>query len=148
MTLLRICSGIFVILLSIFIWEHVARTSGSQFKPSVGITFVSETSKSMFYKIGVFLSKISSFLTYIKLGELFQTAHDLLKPTFELLGSPLQTLEGYWETALTYKYPIIVALGSVTLVGLLYCLWYYFGYAVPFLHFWPLTLLPFKTLAK
>jgi hypothetical protein len=135
-----------ILLVTSFAWEHIARTYGSQVKPSVGINFIAESAKTIFYKIGVFLSRLSSFLTYIKLGDLFQTAQDLFKPTFELLASPLETIKGYWETALTYKYPVTVTIGSITLVGILLCLWYYFGNKLMFLHFWPLTELPLKKL--
>lgn len=132
--------------ISVFLWEHIARTKESQFKPSVVINWTADTLKNIFYNIGVGFSKLSSFLTYIKLDDLYKTAHDLLKPTFELIGSPLQTIKGYWDTALTYSYPITVTLGSLTLFATLMYLWYLFGHHVSFLHFWPMTKLPLKYL--
>lgn len=128
----------------LFVWEHIARTKGSTFKPSVAISWLSETLGNAFYNIGVGISKLSSFLTYIKLEDLYKTAHDLFKPIFELAWSPFQIIKGYCETALTYKYPIIITIGSLLLCSGLICMWYIWGHYVTFLHFWPLTRLPLK----
>lgn len=99
----------------LFLWEHVARTHSSNMKPSVGITFVADYAKLLFHMIGSQFSRLSSFLTYIKLDELYITAYDLIKPSFELLWSPLQAVKGYWDIAMTYKYPGSIALGSIVL---------------------------------
>ncbi|QKF93611.1 hypothetical protein QKU48_gp0153 [Fadolivirus algeromassiliense] len=128
----------------LFMWEHVARTKGSNVKPSVGIAWTADKLKVGFYQIGVGFSKLSSFLTYIKLGDLYQTAQDLFKPTIELFGSPLQSLKGYWDTALTYSYPVTVTLGSATLVGVFAYLWFIVGHRLPVLQFWPISKLPLK----
>lgn len=102
---------------TLFAWEHIARTRRSNLKPSVGFNWVVPKVRGFFYKIGSGLSYMSSFLTYIQLGELGQTAHDLFLPVVQIFGSPFEVLRGYWDTAEKYKYPIIIVLGSLVLVA-------------------------------
>lgn len=129
---------------AIFIWEHVARTKNSNVKPSVGINALANALRTGFYAFGKGLSKISSFLTFIELRDLYKTAEDLFKPTIELVASPLESVKGYWETAKTYKYPIVVAFGTVSIAVATMYLWYLVGHRAPMLHFWPVTYLPLK----
>lgn len=121
----------------LLVWEHVAKTRKSSIKPSIAISWVAESFRSVFYKVGALLSRLSSFVTYLNLGGLIGTIEDLLTPIGALLTSPLQFFAGYVATALKNKQPIAIALGSAILLVAAGAGWHYGGHRV-------LALLPHK----
>lgn len=133
--------GLFAIL---FVWEYIARSKKSNIKPSVGIAWTADKAKLGFYEIGKIISRLSSFLTYIKLGEIYDTLYDLIKPTCDLVLSPFEGFKGYWDTACTYKYPAAVTLGSTVLCTALGYCWYLYGHHFAHYSTWPFTYLPLK----
>lgn len=113
---------------STIIWEHVGRKYNHVHRPSVWLEFFSVHAQCMFKKIGIFIAWISSFLTQIDLKDLLKTIHDLIKPTFDLVTSPLYIIVGYINEATTYiDKTWLVYIGSVIL---LCCIFYglYFIY--------------------
>jgi hypothetical protein len=102
---------------AIFTWELVALKQLSQFKPSVGITFLANQSYRTFSQLGRGFAWLSSYLTIVELHDLYRAAEDLLRPIGDLLASPLAFINGYLEIAMGYKYPIIIGLGSSILLA-------------------------------
>lgn len=110
------------------IWEHVAKKLGSEFKPSVGLWNLIEPAKIFFIHIGNQIARLSSFYTYLKefFGELFDSFVELINPLVRLCVTPFYILQGYFETALTYKYYFLVFFGTLTLVLIIISLVCYF----------------------
>ena len=105
-----------VAFLFVFSWEHFAKVNESQVKPSVYITYVASNVKYVFELLGRFVAKISSFLTYIRFEEMLETLKELLKSMIELITSPVYFLKGYYYTIIEYRYPILIWIGSITLL--------------------------------
>jgi len=135
--LLNILIGIVTVFSSSVVWEHIARKTGSNFKPSVGLWNMIEPSQNFFLWLGGWLARLSSFYTYLKnfFGELFVSISELLTPLGQLCMTPLYFLKGYFDTAMTYKYHILVFLGTATILFMVYCIVSYFlvkyGYIAP-----------------
>lgn len=113
---------------SLFVIEHTAKKFNFNIKPSILIKYAADNSILIWQKIGIFFANISSFYTFIKFGELYETLLDLLIPIIHLLISPLNFINGYLAVAIKYKYPALIGLGSLTLLGILnYLYWKYNG---------------------
>lgn len=104
---------------SLIVLEHVARVKQSSKKPSTAINFCAVKCKNGFTQAGNLIAKLSSFYTFVDFKEVIKTVQDLGGSFFNLCKSPLYTLKGYYDSAVTYDNPIIVVVGSCTLVGLL-----------------------------
>lgn len=96
------------------IWEFIAKNNNSNFKPSYFIDFFAGISNDMFKLCGEKFAMMSSFLTYIKFGDLWEVINDLCTPIFSLLSSPYQFIKGY---LCYYTNPYIIMIGSAILVG-------------------------------
>jgi hypothetical protein len=103
--------------LTTFIWELIARKKSSQKKPSVAIAWCATQSKYGWSRLGRGFGWLSSYLTIVDLHDVWGTVEDLVRPTWNLIVSPFAFFSGYWQTAQKYKYPILVCLGSLLLVG-------------------------------
>lgn len=171
-----------IAVLTLFIWEHIARKRFSNFKPSVGFWKLYYPLKYLFLWVGNKVAELSSFYTYLKkfIGAVFDilfdflnwfftnlanvlkqiwstfktffgtifdkltyyayklltgfldfvvefliSGRDLLTPLLKICITPLYFFRGYFETAMTYKYSILVFLGTVTIS---YGLYYMYGY--------------------
>lgn len=102
---------------AMFLWEHFARKRESTFKPSNGIIYLSVKLKALFEWLGGVFAHMSSFYTYINLGEFKQTAIDIVKPVGSLIVSPLYSIKGYYDQATEgYKHPYLIGLGTATIV--------------------------------
>jgi hypothetical protein len=123
------------ILFSAFLFEHIARKNGSNIKPSTVISFLADKSFLFWNKLGYYCAKLSSFYTYIDIKEIYQTLDDLFGPTVKLIISPYQFIKGYVDTALSYKYPILIGIGSITVVSILTLCGYNFYYGRSLLAF-------------
>lgn len=99
-------------------FEHIARVNDVQFKPSVFVRRLSTVSENIFQIIGEHFAHISSYITVLKIKELFITTYDLLKPTVHLVLSPFYMIDAFIEEAHEYKYPIMIAIGSGLLLSL------------------------------
>lgn len=106
------------IAVGLIVLEHGARVSHLEWRPSVGLTYLGDQAIVVFTNIGKLLANISSFYTWINLDELWRTIQDLFVPLVRLCSSPLYTIKGYLSVMVQYKYPILIGLGSCTLVGL------------------------------
>jgi len=69
------------------VWEHIARTRGSEFKPSVGIKWLANHSANFFSLVGSFLGKISSYLYHMDLKGLIYIGSVILLLLLYVLGS-------------------------------------------------------------
>lgn len=126
--LLNILVSFLAVFFSATVWEHIARKAGSTIKPSVALWNMIEPAQNFFWWFGDKLARLSSFYTYLKnfFGELFVTFGELLTPLVQLCMTPLYFLKGYFDTALTYKYHILVFLGTATLLFVTYSITSYF----------------------
>jgi hypothetical protein len=103
----------------LFMWEHIARVNKVDiYKPSAGINWIAIKGGKIWEHIGYYSAKLSSFLTYIKLDELYQTGQELWIPTWTLIKSPFRFFTGYGEYIknINFRHPIVIGLGSVTLL--------------------------------
>jgi hypothetical protein len=128
MKLSNLISLICITTFGLIAWEHGARISHLEWRPSVGLTYLANQSIKFFTQIGKILATISSFYTWINLDEFYQTLQDLFDPTIRLLSSPVYTIKGYLSVIVDYQYPILIVLGSMTLCAfLLFLVGKYFG---------------------
>ena len=118
-TLLKIVGGLLVTFFALFFWEHYARKTESQVKPSVYLGYGAELAQRCWEYVGYAAAKISSFYTYIDLKDLMDTFHDLFKPMIDFVTSPLWAAKGYIAEMNLYDHPYLVTLGSATIVGVL-----------------------------
>jgi hypothetical protein len=109
-----VCVGLLVA--TVFFWEHFGRLYLFP-RPSNGLKWVATTAVDAFTRIGRFLAYLSSFYTYIRLGDMVQTMSDLVIPIVKLVISPFYILYGYGTTLAKYKYPILIVLGSASLIA-------------------------------
>lgn len=130
----------------LFGWEHVAKKQKTNFKPSVGIEKSAIFFKKLWARVGLYTAKLSSFYTYINLGELYETASDLAKPTKSLVASPLEAFKSYAKAAEEYKYPIMIGAGTLTVTSFVAYLIYAFknGKLPSFLVSFPIKGLSFR----
>jgi hypothetical protein len=117
MSLSRPAAAAVATVLTTCIWELIARKKSSRKKPSVAIAWFATQSKHLWSQIGRGFGWLSSYLTIVDLHDVWGTVEDLVRPSWNLLVSPFAFFSGYWETAQKYKYPILVCLGSLLLVG-------------------------------
>ncbi len=101
----------------LIVWEHVARKHDVLIRPSKGLIYVGDKSQAFFTGVGYLCARISSFYTYIDLSDFGQTLQDLFGPLGRLLISPSYIFRGYLDTMSKYKYPILIVIGSLTLIG-------------------------------
>lgn len=112
--------GVCLAFLALFTTEHITKQHYPTLRPSILIEFIGDHLNDLFTKIGNFLAYLSSFYTYIKLGDLYDTLVNLIDPIMNLIASPLAIIKGYFEASLEYRYPFMIGLGTMTLIGLCY----------------------------
>jgi hypothetical protein len=100
-----------------FLWELIARKKNSNIKPSVGVKYVADLSQQLWETVGYYIAKISSFYDLINIEELKVAFQELFLPLFRFCISPLYTAKGYYDTVGTYKYPVMIIAGSLTLIA-------------------------------
>lgn len=94
--------------------------------PSTFISKISDKLKELFEYLGKIVALISSFYARLKLELLWQAISNLFVATAKLLISPFYFLEGYKDIMLQYKYPIMVIVGTATIIGAVsYGIYYY-----------------------
>lgn len=102
-----------------FITEYALKRAGVQTKPSTVLTIVADWSWRVFEGIGRWVAKISSFLTYIDLDDVWATFRDLFTPIARICWSPMRGLYGYATEACSaiYKNPWSIYVGSAILIA-------------------------------
>lgn len=105
-------------------WEHVAYLNGWNIKPSVGITKASNVGIDNFKFLGGLVARGSSYLVYLRLGELLKSMKALLVPSIRLVVSPLYVFVGYIQQLQFYEKvksgnSYLVIAGSALALGLL-----------------------------
>lgn len=126
--MLNVLIGFFAVFLSSVVWQHIARKLGSEIKPSIVLWNMVDPAQRLFLWLGTWLAHLSSFYTYLKkfCGELFISISELLIPVGQLCISPLFFVKGYFDTAMTYKYYLLVLMGTSTLLFAVYSVVSYF----------------------
>jgi hypothetical protein len=89
--------------LTVLIWEHLGRKRDSKCRPSVGLEIISTKSRNLFRTFGRDLAWVSSYLTQIDLQDIGKTLEAVLRPSWNLVTSPLCTISGYVRAAASYK---------------------------------------------
>ena len=122
--------GIYLVLFSILVlWQHNARIKRSNNKPSVALSWLFKQSKLFFINVGEQLARISSFLNFIKdifeyiFTNVFDSVFEVLEPLLHIMISPWYIVYGYLKVAETYKYSVLVPLGTALLVSISYVLY-------------------------
>ena len=97
-----------------FIAEYALKRAGIQTKPSTMLTVVADWSWWAFEGLGRWIAKISSFLTYIDLEDVWASFRDLVTPVVRICWSPVRTLYGYGAEACSaiYKNEYSIYVGS------------------------------------
>ncbi len=107
---------ILITIVTIF-WEHVASINKFSFKPSVIIGFIADKAIVMWEFIGRIFGHLSSFITYLKFEELYKSVHTLGKEIWRLLASPLYGIREYFNVAYEYRWPVLIGIGSLLILG-------------------------------
>jgi len=112
-----------LIVLSIFsvlvVWQHIARSKNSNFKPSVALWKGVDLSKWLFLTIGNGFARVSSILIHIKnmFVDIWDSLVELFEPVFRIIISPIYIVRGYVKTMMTYTYSLLIPIGSVAIIG-------------------------------
>ena len=117
------------------IWEHIAKKNESTFKPSTGFSKIVPISQDIWYWCGKQLARISSFLTFIKdllydiwiviknfFSGFLESVGDFFSPILEFLFSWTYLFKGYYETAKTYAYPVLIGAGTLLIAFIIVCI--------------------------
>lgn len=111
---------------TLVLMEFVCLQFNLTHSPSTLISKISDKSKELFEYLGKIVALISSFYARLKLELLWQAISNLFVATAKLLISPFYFLEGYKDIMLQYKYPIMVIVGTATIIGAVsYGVYYY-----------------------
>lgn len=106
--------------ITLFVWEHFGRQKKWTIRPSIGLKKFSQKSLDFFSKAGNKFAVVSSFLAYLKLGEIIITMKDLVGPLIRIICSPLSTIYGFCQYANKHgDKSWIVYLGGVLILTLL-----------------------------
>ena len=104
------------IFITTVIWEHIGKRYIWTVRPSVALIKVVAQSQKFWEWIGVWFGIISSYLTYIELGDLWRSVYDIVNPMIELIASPAWFFKGYLSIMIEFTYPYLIPLGSCLLV--------------------------------
>lgn len=111
---------------TLVLMEFVCLQFNFAHSPSTLISKISDKLKELFQYLGKIVAFISSFYARLKLELLWQAISNLFVATFKLFISPFYFLEGYKDIMLQYKYPIMVIVGTATIIGAVsYGIYYY-----------------------
>jgi hypothetical protein len=119
---------------ALFIWEFICYKTKYQYKPSTAFNYIANLARSFFKSCGIIIAFISSFYTY--LGDLWeylyhdlaQVCEDFFFPIWKILSSWTWVFVGYFEKLNLNKYPWLVFLGSVSILGLMGFITYRYGW--------------------
>lgn len=119
------------------VWEYVGKKHlETNFRPSVGLNFVANTSSAVYQSLGSTFAKISSFLTFVDftkfkefLRGIIESLWDLIYPILKTVFSPFEFVSGYVEAAKSYiGESWQIYLGSFILLSICAYLFYRFGF--------------------
>lgn len=115
----------------LFTTEYVCKKKKTQYKPSTAMTYVANKTVDLFRTLGGYIAKLSSFYTYLNLGDIAETFKDLFRPVFLFITSPFQMAYGYITTIELSKYSFkTIFLGTFTILALLALFQYKIGFSV------------------
>jgi hypothetical protein len=104
----------------IVLFEFVMRRRSNTYKPSKFIFFMSRVAEYMYKSMGRNFAYVSSFYHLVvdifSLEEFIQAGYDLLKASGRFLVTPLFVVNEYMKTIESYRYPGLVAIGTLTLL--------------------------------
>jgi hypothetical protein len=100
-----------------FAWEHAGRLNHWAYRPSIGLGHVATFAINRFTDLGRIIARLSSFLTYLHLEEMFETIGAVVTPAWKLIISPFYTITGYFSQIKFYNHPYLVVVGSMSLVA-------------------------------
>lgn len=106
--------------LIILVWEHIGRIYCSLYRPSLVLKWISSSMIYIFTKLGSMVASISSFYNYFHISDLIATIYDLIHPFFKMIISPCYFFSGYISTAILSRHPLLVYMGSITIVIMIY----------------------------
>src|ERR1051326_8254608 len=110
-----------VLFLSI-VWEHVGRKTKSQFKPSVGITWLAVASENIWTWLGECWAWLCNLLDFT---DFYISARELWLPLIRLFISWTLVIRGYVYYAYTTS-PISMHIGcGILVLALLFVLFYF-----------------------
>lgn len=97
-----------------FFWEHVFRQKELTFRPTIGINYVTDTLKPVFYKCGANLAHIlAKLINWFDFPEIKKTLYDIGTSLFKFFTMGLDFFKGYFPAVFEYKYPDMVFLGTI-----------------------------------
>lgn len=121
---LYISIGIFIMALTL---EHYFRDTENILKPSLVLGKVAEMFEDFFEQLGKLCAWLSSFLTLIKLDELFESIRRLLEPMLRILFSAYYFCIGYFDYLLDMRKPYLVLAGSLVILFITTCIMKYYS---------------------
>lgn len=114
---------------SVFLVEHVLKKYEIAYKPSWAIGVVADLLVDFWGWLGRWAARLSSFLTYFELKDLWETFSDLARPTGRFFLSWLEFFAAYGKQAglAIYRSPYTIYTGSALLVAGISFLVYRYG---------------------
>jgi len=94
------------------------------YDPAYFLNIISTECMRFFKYLGEWAAYLSSYLTFIKLGDILKAFSDVMNPMLKLIFSPFQFIYGYVSFASLYEHPILVTIGSILIVFIILYIMY------------------------
>jgi hypothetical protein len=105
-----------VTILGVFLGEHFGRLYDFTYRPSFYLWLIANKAQYFWELGGRVFAIVSSFIHRLELEEMFLTVRIIGEPIFRIVSSPIYFLKAYSKEMETYKFPILIGLGSIILV--------------------------------
>jgi hypothetical protein len=106
----------------VLLYEHMAKLNGLM-RLAPLIESASMCARDSFIYLGAQLALSSSWVIYLRIGDMLSTTWELLDPLFRLLFSFLAFLDGYSKESLKLAHPLSIVLGTLLTVAFLNWTW-------------------------
>lgn len=105
-----------VTILGVFLGEHFGRLYDFTYRPTFYLWLIANKAQDYWEIVGRVFAIVSSFIHRLELEEMFLTIRIIGEPLFRIISSPIYFLKAYSKEMETYKFPILIGVGSIILV--------------------------------
>lgn len=97
--------------------QHAARLRNWRYSPAKALTYTATKAQTFWSWLGGKVAQVSRFLEILKLGEIYVTIGELVKPTWAFCTSWLKFFSGYAAAIKHIEHKWLVVAGSLLLSG-------------------------------
>ncbi len=104
-----------VTILGVFFGEHFGRLYDFTYRPSFYLWLIANKAQYFWELGGRVFAIVSSFIHRLEIEEMLLTIRLIGEPIFRIVSSPIYFLKAYSAEMETYKFPILIGVGSIVL---------------------------------